>query len=72
VTNEVWEKINGFGRHTHIIDPNGKTLCGRDVSYRLKFVQKNPTRKCMKCITISTLFDKISELQEQDVIIETH
>jgi len=70
LTKPIWEKIYGFGRHSHIIDPNRKTLCGRDISMQKTTIQNNPPRKCIKCENISTLFDKIKELEKSIMMID--
>lgn len=62
VIEKKWEKILGFGRRSHILK-EGKTLCGKDVSTSVTIIQKNPPKRCMRCYTISSLFDRVESLK---------
>lgn len=66
-----WERVHNFGRHAHIIR-NGKTFCGRDISMYVTEVQKNPTKKCRRCLDLAYVENlpelKIIKAQELEIV----
>ena len=70
MSKETWERIYTFGRHSHVVDDNKKTLCGKDVSMFMRMIQNNPPRKCMRCQKISKIYDRLKQLEEQNLVIE--
>ncbi len=56
---ETWERVVNFGRHSHIIN-RGKTLCGRDIENSRTIIQRNPMKKCKRCYNLA---NAISPLQ---------
>jgi len=62
IENVKWERIVNMGRHSHVIDDE-KTLCGRDIRLSKTMLRKYPSHKCMRCLTIVTMYKNIEQLQ---------
>ncbi len=62
IQNVKWERVLNMGRHSHVIQDE-KTLCGRDIRLSKTILRKYPSHKCMRCLTIVTMYNKIHHLQ---------
>ena len=62
IENVKWYRVLNMGRHSHVIE-DGKTLCGRSISLSKTIIRKYPSKKCMRCLTIVTMYLGIERLK---------